>query len=309
VIIAHVVQRVSKHHQLTVYEYCFGLNFLAFHVDSRKNLFYLDNTWHTSFDNDQWILLPGVATLADVHEYIKSSIACRRDPAADHVEEFTTKWPLLSKTRYQLVPLPKMEPEPFLRLGDNKQWFGHPHPYRDLPDLVCHVAPPYVIINAGPKCAGLDLDLLARTYCQSETGESQEELRHRLELLHDIWGLIEGAKEAAKAWEEKEREAKGKRKRKRDKDDIDTSSMTTKRTTRSQSRSANGRREDQPHPSRPGSHASEDQYGGSTIRKRKRGNSSNGATLTEAAVLHLSKRRRLADSNTTVARWVKSTYC
>jgi hypothetical protein len=211
-----------------------------------------------------------------------------------------------------------MEPEPFLRLGDNKQWVGHSHPYRDLPDLVCHVAPPYVIINAGPKCTGLDLDLLARTYCQSETGESQGELRHRLELLHDIWALVEGAKEAAKAWEEKEREERGKRKRKRDKDDIDTSSMTTKRTTRSQSRSANGRREDQPDPSRPGSHTSKDQYGGSnthklkrgsTIRKRKRGNSSNGATLTEAAVLHLSKRRRLADSNTTVTRWVKSTYC
>jgi hypothetical protein len=210
-----------------------------------------------------------------------------------------------------------MEPEPFWRQADDGGWIGHHHPYRDLPDLECHIAPPYAVINAGPKCTGLDLDKIALDY-QVGDSESQEELKHRLELLRDIWALFEGAKEAAKAWEEKEREERRKQKRKRDEDDIDTSSMTTKRTTRSQSRSANGGHENQPGPSRPGSHASKDQSGGSnthkqpkrgsTIRKRKRGNSSNGATLTEAAVLHLSKRKRMADSNTTVKRWVKSTY-
>jgi hypothetical protein len=208
-----------------------------------------------------------------------------------------------------------MEPEPFWRL-DNEQC--HRHPYPDLPDLECHVAPPYVIINAGPKCTGLDLDLLACTCCQPETDKSQEELRHRLELLRDIWGLIEGAKEMAKAWEEREREERWKRKRKRDQGDIDTSLMATKRTTRSQSRSANGGHENQPGPSHPSSQKSKDRSGGSnthaqpkrssTIRKRKRGNSSNGATLTEAAVLHLSKRKRITDSNMTVKHWVESTY-
>jgi hypothetical protein len=94
--------------------------------------------------------------------------------------------------------------------------------------------------------------------------------------------------------------------------------MTTKRTTRSQSRSANGGHENQPGPSRPGSQVSKDRSEGSnthtqpkrgsSVCKRKRGNSSNGATLTEAAVLHLSKRKRIPDSNTTVKRWVKSTY-
>ena len=211
-----------------------------------------------------------------------------------------------------------MEPEPFWRHADDGGWIGHHHPYRDLPDLECHVAPPYVIINAGPKCVGLDLDQIARTCCQSETSESQEELKHRLELLRDIWALIEGAKEAAKAWEEGEREERRKFKRKRDEDDIDTSSMTTKRTTRSQSHSANGGHDGQPGLSRPGSRASKNQSAGSnthkqpkrgsTIRKRKWGNSSNGTTLTEAALSHLSTRKRMADFNTTVQRWVKYIY-
>jgi hypothetical protein len=55
-IVAHVVQRVSRHDQviyhlsvmcsqliclqLNVYEYCLGLEFFTFHVDSRKNLLY-----------------------------------------------------------------------------------------------------------------------------------------------------------------------------------------------------------------------------------------------------------------------------
>jgi hypothetical protein len=136
--------------------------------------------------------------------------------------------------------------------------------------------------------------------------------------LRKIWALIESAKEAAKAWEEREREEGRKLKRKRDEDDIDTSSMTTKRTTRSQSHSANGGHEGQPGPSRPGSHASKDQSAGSnthkqpkrgsTIHKRKWGNSSNGTTLTKAALSHLSKRKKMADFNTTVQRWVESIY-
>jgi hypothetical protein len=211
-----------------------------------------------------------------------------------------------------------MEPEPFLRQADDGGWIAHHHPYRDLPELECHIAPPYVVINAGPKCIGLDLNKIALDYHQSETSDSHRELKLQLELLRDTWALFENAKEAAKAWEEKERDGRKKQKRKRDEDDIDTSSMTTKRTTRSQSRSAKGGYENRPGPSRPGSQASKDRSEGSyantqpkrrsTIRKRKRGNSSNEATLTEAAVLHLSKRKRMPDSNTAVKRWVKSTY-
>ena len=211
-----------------------------------------------------------------------------------------------------------MQTQPFVRLGADNQRVVHHHPYHNLSDLECHIAPPYAIINAGPKCVGLDLDQITRICCQTETSQSQEELKHRLELLRDIWALIEAEKEAAKAWEEREREERRKLKRKRDEDETDTSSMTTKRTTRSQSHSMNGRHGDQPGPSRPGSHASKGQSAGSsthkqpkrgsTIRKRKRRNSSNGATLTEAALSHLSKRKRTANLNMTVQRWVGSTY-
>ena len=131
--------------------------------------------WHTTFDAGKWILLPDEATLLEVYRYVESVISWREDPASARVEDFTTKvhsllmpntfrsdshlaqWQLHSKTRYKLIPL-SMEPEPFLRQADDGRWFSHDHPYHDLPHLECHIGPPYAVINAGPKCMGLDLD-------------------------------------------------------------------------------------------------------------------------------------------------------
>ena len=110
------------------------------------------------------------------------------------------QWPLHSKTRYKLIPLPSMELEPFLRQADDGRWFSHDHPYRDLPELECHIAPPYVVINAGLKCVGLDLDQVALDYHESETSDSQRELKRQLQLLCNIWALFENTKEAANAW-------------------------------------------------------------------------------------------------------------
>lgn len=140
------------------------------------------------------------------------------------------------------------------------------------------------------------------------------ELKRQLELLRNIWALFENAKEAAKAWEETEREKRRKAKRKREENDTDTYSLTTRRTTRSHSRSANGSHDGPPSPSQSGSRV-RTQPGGSDThkqstrvankRKRKLGSSSlSGATLTETAMRHLSKRQKIADLNTTVMRWV-----
>jgi hypothetical protein len=38
------------------------------------------------------------------------------------------------------------------------------------------------VINAGPKCIGLDRDDIARDYHQSEMSDAQVELKHQLEL-------------------------------------------------------------------------------------------------------------------------------
>jgi septal ring factor EnvC (AmiA/AmiB activator) len=97
-----------------------------------------------------------------------------------------------------------------------------------------------VTVGAGPKCINLDLNQVALDYHQSEMSDSQMELKRQLELLRDIWALFENAKEAAKAWEETEKEERRKAKRKREENDTNTYSLTTKRTTRSQSHSANG---------------------------------------------------------------------
>jgi hypothetical protein len=191
----------------------------------------------------------------------------------------------------------------------------HHHPYRDFPELECHIAPPYAIINAGPKCVGLDLGKVALDYYGSEPCESQRELKRQLELLRDTRALFEDAADAAKAWEERERDAK--RKRKRDDDGMDTASRTTRRTRRSQY-SANDEEGSQPSPSHPGSGASKQRSAGtntgkqptqtSNTRKRKHGSSFSGVTLAEATVSHLYKRQKRDDLNTTVMRWAKSTY-
>jgi len=208
-----------------------------------------------------------------------------------------------------------MEPEPFFRHADDGAWIGHHHPYRDLPHLECHIAPPYTVINTGPKCVGLDLDRVALDYHGSERNNSPRELKRQLELLCNIWALFENEREAANAWGGNEREERRKRKRKRDEDD--TSSVTTKRTTRSQTRTANGSLDSPSSPSRPGSRASKQPGGSNTDRrslrvarkrKRKWGSSTSGATLTETAVWHLCKWQKMTDPNTVITRWVESTY-
>jgi len=76
---------------------------------------YLRSEWHTAFDAGKWILLPDTTTLVEVYHYVKSVIVRRRDPTLDRVEDFTSKWKLESKTRYRLIPLSSLEPEPIPR--------------------------------------------------------------------------------------------------------------------------------------------------------------------------------------------------
>jgi hypothetical protein len=98
--------------------------------------------------------------------------------------------------------LPSIEPESFW----HQAGCLHHHPYHDLPELKCYIAPPYAVINAGPKCVGLDLDQVALDYHELETRDSQRELRRQREVLCNIWVLFENAKEAANAWWGNERE-------------------------------------------------------------------------------------------------------
>jgi hypothetical protein len=156
-----------------------------------------------------------------------------------------------TKTKYTLLPLPGLERARFFRriLDPAKSWQPHSYPYQSLPPLECHIEPPFAVINAGPKCAGADLDAIARACCQ--TNENQQALRDRLELLSEPWSLFENAMANAKDWETEKR---GKRKRKRDDEDIERLSQSSQRTTRSQSRSLRGSAGRKPTPARNGVH-------------------------------------------------------
>jgi hypothetical protein len=108
-----------------------------------------------------------------------------------------------TKTKYTLLPLPGLVRAPFFRriLDPAESWQPHSSPYQTLPLLECHIAPPFTAINAGPKCAGADLDAIARECCQAT--ETQQALKDRLELLCDMWNLFENTNDNAKDWKRK----------------------------------------------------------------------------------------------------------
>jgi hypothetical protein len=137
-------------------------------------------------------------------------------------------------------------------------------------------------INGGPKCAGADLDAITLGYCESH--DSRPALKRRLELLSEIWKLFQDTMEDASSWQ---REKMGKRLREQEDGDIERLTQSSQRTTRSQSRASQGTTRKR-------------------SRKRKASPSLFGTTLTERAVLRLTKRQKNSDFRTTVKHWVES---
>jgi hypothetical protein len=128
------------------------------------------------------------------------------------------QWPLENKTKYTFIALPSIRSDPFMRpkfvflpkTGQPiQQWDNH-YLYHTVPDLECHIAPPFLAINGGPKCAGTDLDAITLDYCNSS--DSRVALKRRLELLCEIWKLFLDAKEDAINWQ---RDKRGKSERMR----------------------------------------------------------------------------------------------
>lgn len=166
-----------------------------------------------------------------------------------------------------------------------RQWDTHLYPYDTLPDLECHIAPPFAVINGGPKCLAADFDTIVTDCCHSP--DLRPSLKHRLELLHEIWGIFRNAKEDASNWE---RGKRGKRMREQEDEEIGRLTQSSRRTTRSQSRVLEG-------PS-----GNNVKHG----RKRKASHSLCGTTLTKHAVLHLSKRQKTSNCRTVVKHWLES---
>jgi hypothetical protein len=67
------------------------LTFMFFFDYRPSHLSPVKSDWHTALDAGKWILLPDAATLAEVHHYVGSAIAWRKDPASGHVEDFRSK--------------------------------------------------------------------------------------------------------------------------------------------------------------------------------------------------------------------------
>jgi hypothetical protein len=227
--------------------------------------------------------------------------------------EHISQWYMKTKTKYTLLPLPGLERAPFFRriLDPAESWQPHSYPYQILPPLECHITPPFAVINAGLKCAGADLGVIAQACCQ--TNESQQALKDRLELLCETWNLFEDAKANTKDWE---KEKRGKSQRERDDGDIERLSQSSQCTTRSQSRSSRGSAGRKSAPARKVVNTTGDRCGGSRTnieqtpasgtRKRQWTRSSSGTTLSEYAVSRLGQRQKTSDLNGMVKRWVES---
>jgi hypothetical protein len=196
---------------------------------------------------------------------------------------------LESKTKYTFIPLPLAHRGPVVRrklvlspeTGQwTEEWVTHYYPYQTLPDLECHIAPPFAAINGGPKFTADDLDTITLAYCQSSNSTA---LKRRLELLLEIWEILQDAKEDANNWK---RGIQGKRKREQDDEDIERLTQSSRRTTRSHSGKML-------------------RLVDTSSRKRKAPPSSCGTQLTKHAVFHLNKRQKTSDLSTRVKRWAE----
>lgn len=106
-------------------------------------------------------------TLEQAHRYVASEIAWRTDNTLDDIEDFSFKWKLDTKTSYRIIPVSGCDSlYPIIRVGGGRYQLHSP-PFHTLPDLECHIASPYAVINAGPKCVGRGLTEIARICHQS----------------------------------------------------------------------------------------------------------------------------------------------
>jgi len=206
------------------------------------------------------------------------------------------QWPLESKTKYTFIPLPSVHRDPVVRRKfvlspqidqPTEEWVTHLYPYRTLPDLECHIAPPFAVINGATKFTACDPNLTILTYCQSSDSTG---LKDRLELLLEIWKIFQQEKENAGVWRQR---IQGKRKREQDDDDIERLTQSSRRTTRSHSRKALHLMKD-------------DDVTLTTSRKRKAPPSSCGMQLTKYAVSHLNKRQKTSNFRVAMKHWAEN---
>lgn len=78
------------------------------------------------------------------------------------------------------------------------------YPYRAFQPFQIHVAPLYAVWNAGPKLIEQDIPDVAVRFCEDGDDPQQSErigeIQSRLELVAEIWRMIETAQPSAEAW-------------------------------------------------------------------------------------------------------------
>ncbi|KAF7969581.1 hypothetical protein HWV62_26889 [Athelia sp. TMB] len=317
---AHVVRRATNAEDLTLYEYCLGIDQYMLYLDSRRNLVFREHSklyvfltatrlmlddlvkadWHGSFDHKKWLFLPDAAALDEAHHYVTDVLFWRKHPGSMRVQDFYMKWPVSGSHDYRFIPIAGLEREPITR-----ERVLYDYPYRSFPTISCHITPLFAIIDAGIKLQNHNLRDLAVSY--SEDNEEQAELERKLNIVHKIWALFTGAKSAAQNWSKS-------LKRPRDADDAEKSSCSSRYTTRSLPRTSGGNTDYGKGSARRGRSASKRSSAGGSGRqpespdsrnkKRRRGDSGSESTLTVNAVLRLHKGYEGEHPQKRIRRWL-----
>ena len=202
--------------------------------------------------------------------------------------------------QYRFIPLPTMLHEPFIRGSMNPHTIHHT--YWDLPQLACHVIPPFIVINSGLKLTTFNLDeVVLNLYgLEDDDFDTWEQIKAHLTLLCDIWILFKNSKDDAKAWVLRMRVEKCQWEEDPDTNPDDRQSKSTGRTTLSQDSKDHSRTRATPQSPTP-SHRSTLRHLGS---KWKDVPSSYQSNLTERAIAHHCKQQKGNDSKSVVWSWL-----
>lgn len=171
----------------------------------------------------------------------------------------------MSINEYSFIPLPSHSREPLLRIrpaadtpvadtpntpvADAPDGDFCRYPYDALQHLQCHLAPPYAVINSGPKCIADSPQKIALPLHKDL--DERQALERRLELLLKIWNVILDSESDAHNWEQRKN---GKRKRD-EYEKLDGLSITRSQSRRSRGSQVSGFSESKTQCSKPQRHS------------------------------------------------------
>ncbi|KAF8324314.1 uncharacterized protein EI90DRAFT_3130013 [Cantharellus anzutake] len=181
---AHCLPRaLSNHHNfMTSLEWHWNLQYHTLNLNTRYNIFRLGATLHALFDNHFWILVPE-ERVVDMYHSTLTNITVSPTAHRNNFPLFNGNEPF----KYKLFPIPgKMDSmavcvQHVVRSPPQVEDFTiHLHPFQNIPFLLSHIRPHFVIARAGRTLRKVDTRL-------SMTLSAEHPLLVKVVTLYDAW--------------------------------------------------------------------------------------------------------------------------